>query len=93
VSYGRPGAVECAEIRFVHRPGVEEWWSAAASGLATIGLILTAQDAGTVVRVRREYDRIAAAEYADGGELVLDHGALLVGATAGERPRVSRPRW
>lgn len=72
----------CAETRFVHRPGAEEWWSAAASGLATIGLVVTAQDAGTVVRIRREYDRIAAAEYTEGGELSLEHGALLARGVA-----------
>ncbi|MFI9152688.1 class I SAM-dependent methyltransferase [Streptomyces sp. NPDC053367] len=67
----------CAETRFTHRPNVEEWWSAAASGLAMIGLIVAAQDAGTVVRIRGAYDELAAAEYTDGGELALEHGALL----------------
>ncbi|MFJ8083786.1 class I SAM-dependent methyltransferase [Streptomyces sp. NPDC096205] len=67
----------CAETRFTHRAGVEEWWSAAAAGLATIGLIVTAQDADTVVRIRGAYDELAAAEYTDDGELVLEHGALL----------------
>jgi SAM-dependent methyltransferase len=74
-------AATCSETRFKHRAGVEEWWSAAASGLATIGLIVTAQDARTVVRIRRAYGRIAA-EYAVGGKLVLTHGALLARATA-----------
>ncbi|WP_424855323.1 class I SAM-dependent methyltransferase [Streptomyces sp. SAI-170] len=72
----------CAETRFTHRAGVEEWWSAAAAGLATIGLIVTAQDADTVVRIRSAYDVLAAAEYAGDGELVLEHGALLASAHA-----------
>ncbi|MFE1439497.1 class I SAM-dependent methyltransferase [Streptomyces sp. NPDC058739] len=73
----------CAETRFEHRAGVEEWWTAAASGLATIGLIVTAQDPCTVARIREAYGRIAAAEYVDDhGELSLEHGALLARATA-----------
>lgn len=78
------GAVELA---WDHRTTVEEWWGGAAGGVATVGLVLTAQEAGTVAAVRREYERLCAAfvpqgaENADGeGPLALPHVALLAHA-------------
>lgn len=69
--------VEAAELAWDHRAGVEEWWSGASGGVATIGLVVTSQDAETVVRIRREYERLCA-EYADAeGQLALPHIALL----------------
>jgi SAM-dependent methyltransferase len=69
--------VRCAEVVWEHRPSAEEWWSGAAAGIGTIGLIVTSQSPATVVRIRREYDRLAA-EFADGeGRLVLPYTALL----------------
>ncbi|MFJ4205921.1 class I SAM-dependent methyltransferase [Streptomyces sviceus] len=70
-------AAEAAELTWDHRAGVEEWWSGAAGGVATIGLVVTSQDPETVVRIRREYDRLSA-EFAVGdGGLALPHIALL----------------
>lgn len=82
---------EAAELEWEHRAFAEEWWGGAAAGVATVGLVLGAQDAGTVVRVRAEYDRLCAGFAADGeGRLVLPHVALLAAATA--RPPLSRRR-
>lgn len=68
---------EAAELMWDHRAGVEEWWSAAAGGVATIGLIVTSQDPGTVVRIRREYERLSAEHTVAEGQLALPHIALL----------------
>ncbi|MFI5689237.1 hypothetical protein [Streptomyces sp. NPDC051636] len=76
------GAVEARELSWDHRTTVEEWWGGAAGGVATIGLVVTSQDAETVARIRREYERLSA-ESADGeGCLALPHEALLAAATA-----------
>lgn len=82
-------APRAAELEWDHRAGAEEWWGGAAGGIATIGLVLGAQDAGTVVRIRAEYDRLCAEFARDGeGRLALPHVALLARATA--RPPLSR---
>jgi SAM-dependent methyltransferase len=68
------------ELVWDHRTTVEEWWGGVSAGLTTVGLMLTAQDAGTIVRIRQEYERLSA-EFAVGdGELALPHVALLAGA-------------
>lgn len=85
---------ETFESAWDHRTTVEEWWGGAAGGVATVGLVVTSQDAETVVRIRREYERLCA-EFtagdregdgggdADGeGRLALPHVALLGSATA-----------
>ncbi|KKD08566.1 hypothetical protein [Streptomyces sp. WM6386] len=77
-----------ARVVWDHRAGVEEWWSGAAGGVATIGLVVTSQATQTVVRVRREYERLSA-EFAEGeGRLVLPHRALLA---SGRRLSCPRP--
>jgi len=68
---------EAAELPWDHRAGVEEWWSGAAGGVATIGLVVTAQQPETVVRIRREYDRLSAEHTVAEGRLALPHIALL----------------
>ncbi|MFF7123141.1 MULTISPECIES: class I SAM-dependent methyltransferase [unclassified Streptomyces] len=76
------GGAEAAELAWDHRAGVEEWWGGAAGGVATVGLVVTSQDAETVARIRREYERLSAA-YADGeGRLALPHVSLLASAMA-----------
>ena len=70
-------AVEAVELAWDHRAGVEEWWSGAAGGVATIGLVVTSQDPETVVRIRREYDRLCAEHTVAEGRLALPHIALL----------------
>lgn len=76
-------ASEAAELAWEHRAGVEEWWSGAAGGVATIGLVVTSQDPRTVVRIRREYDRLSAEHTVAEGQLALPHIALL---GSGRRP-------
>ncbi|MCF3134870.1 class I SAM-dependent methyltransferase [Streptomyces olivochromogenes] len=77
---------DAGELAWDHRTTVEEWWGAAADGLATIGLVVTSQDAGTVVRIRHEYERLcaefAAPETNGEGHLALPHVSLLAAATA-----------
>ena len=48
-----------------------------ARPVATIGLIVTSQDPGTVVRIRREYERLSAEHTVAEGQLALPHIALL----------------
>jgi SAM-dependent methyltransferase len=74
---------EVAELTWEHRAGAEEWWSAAAGGVATIGLVVTSQDPETVVRIRREYERLSARFAVGDGRLALPHVALL---GSGRRP-------
>jgi hypothetical protein len=49
---------------------------------ATIGRVVTAQDARTVVRIRREYERLSGAFARSDGLLALPHVALLAEGTA-----------
>ncbi|WP_020120769.1 hypothetical protein [Streptomyces canus] len=76
-------AAEASELAWDHRAGVEEWWSGAAGGVATVGLVVTSQDPETVVRIRREYERLSAEFVAGDGRLALPHLALL---GSGRRP-------
>lgn len=79
---------ETVELSWDHRAGVDEWWSGAAGGVATIGLVVTSQNPETVVRIRREYDRLSAEFALAEGELALPHVALLGRA---RRPSPSDP--
>jgi SAM-dependent methyltransferase len=76
--FGDAGA---RELAWDHRATVEEWWSGAAGGVATIGLVVTSQAPGTVRRIRREYERIGAEFACSQGQLALPHVALLASAT------------
>ncbi len=75
-------AAGCAELAWDHRATAEEWWSGAAGGVATIGRVVTTQDAETVVRIRREYERLSAAFARPDGRLALPHVALLASGAA-----------
>jgi SAM-dependent methyltransferase len=70
-------AAECGEIAWEHRAGVEEWWGGVAAGLSGVGLVLAAQDAETVVRIRRAYERLGAECTDADGTLALPHVAVL----------------
>lgn len=70
------------ELAWDHRTTVDEWWGGAAGGVATIGLVVTSQDAETVVRIRREYERMSAEFLDTNRELALPHIALLAHGTA-----------
>ncbi|MDN3023016.1 class I SAM-dependent methyltransferase [Streptomyces sp. S.PB5] len=75
-------SAECTELAWDHRTTVEEWWGGVAAGLTTVGLVMAAQDARTVVRIRREYERLSARFAVGGGELALPHCALLAHGVA-----------
>jgi SAM-dependent methyltransferase len=82
------GDAAAGELAWDHRAGVEEWWSGAAGGVAGIGLVVTSQAPQTVVRIRREYERLSA-EFTEGeGRLALPHRALLA---SGRRLSCPRP--
>jgi SAM-dependent methyltransferase len=83
---------EAAELTWEHRAGVEEWWSGAAGGVATIGLVVTSQDPATVVRIRREYERLSAEHTVAEGRLALPHIALLGSGRRALDPGLSCPR-
>ncbi|WP_406444814.1 methyltransferase domain-containing protein [Streptomyces sp. NBC_01613] len=71
------GEVRCVGVGWAHRADVEEWWSGAAAGIGSMGRLVTSQAPETVVRIRREYERLAA-EFTNGeGRLVLPCTALL----------------
>lgn len=74
------GAVE---LEWEHRTTLDEWWGGPAAGVATAGLVVASQDAGTVVEIRREYERLAAEFAAGGHELALPHIAVLACGRAG----------
>lgn len=65
------------ELEWDHRTTVDEWWGGPAAGVATAGLIVTSQEEVTVVRIRREYERLAGEFTAGGDELALPHIAVL----------------
>ncbi|MFR9799039.1 class I SAM-dependent methyltransferase [Streptomyces sp. MS06] len=69
------------EVEWDHRAGVEEWWSAAAGGVATVGLVVTSQEPETAARIRREYERLGTDFLGADGRLVLPHAALLAHGT------------
>ncbi|MBV2356118.1 class I SAM-dependent methyltransferase [Streptomyces sp. J2-1] len=80
--------VEAHEPSWDHLTTAGEWWGAAAGGVATVGLVLTAQDPETVVRVRRAYDRLCAPfvtgpsrSTGDARRLALPHVAVLASGT------------
>ncbi|MFJ3423239.1 class I SAM-dependent methyltransferase [Streptomyces sp. NPDC086082] len=74
------GAVE---LEWEHRTTLDEWWGGPAAGVATAGLVVTSQAAGTVVEIRREYERLAAEFAAGEHELALPHIAVLACGRAG----------
>ncbi|MGW0857163.1 class I SAM-dependent methyltransferase [Streptomyces sp. NPDC002690] len=73
--------VSCTALAWDHRATVEEWWTGAASGVATIGRIVTAQTPATVAEIKRHYEALGAEFVLPGDEdekvLVLPHRALL----------------
>ncbi|MDT0341518.1 class I SAM-dependent methyltransferase [Streptomyces litchfieldiae] len=69
--------VACETLFWDHRTTVEEWWSGPASGVATIGQIVTSQPPAIVAEIKAHFD-VLNAEFTDPeGALVLPHAALL----------------
>ncbi|MFB7662873.1 class I SAM-dependent methyltransferase [Kitasatospora sp. NPDC056138] len=79
VRAGWPGA-RCREVRWVHRPAPEEWWSGPAGGVANVGRVLTSQSPETVARIKAVYDRLAGERLGPDGLLGFEVTALLASA-------------
>lgn len=71
------GAVRCRTLEWEHRAGRAEWWSGPASGVATIGQVVTSQSPETIAEIRRQYDALADEFATSDGQLALPHAALL----------------
>ena len=69
--------VRCRTLEWEHRAGRTEWWRGPASGVATIGQVVTSQSAEMVAEIRRWYEVLAREFATPSGELVLPHTALL----------------
>lgn len=68
----------CTTLRWDHRATPAEWWSGPASGVATIGRIITSRPPGVIAEIKRQFD-VLCGEFTDpdGDVLVLPHAALL----------------
>ncbi|EGJ73230.1 putative methyltransferase [Streptomyces sp. Tu6071] len=67
----------CGTLRWDHRAGREEWWSAPAGGVASSGRLVRAQTPEVRAAIKRCFDRFSV-EFADpDGKLRLPHAALL----------------
>lgn len=69
--------VRCTAIRWTHRVDPDDWWSGPASGLTSVGRLLSAQTADMIVHLRRTYDRLAAVHLDQDGLLALPTAALV----------------
>ncbi|MEV6317419.1 methyltransferase domain-containing protein [Streptomyces sp. NPDC051776] len=73
--------VDCVSVVWDHREDPERWWSGAAEGIATIGLVLGRLSPDVRAVVRTHYERLAAAFVHPDGTLALPHAALLAHGT------------
>ncbi|WP_369359441.1 class I SAM-dependent methyltransferase [Streptomyces sp. cg2] len=81
---GRLVGVVCSAVSWDHRTTPEEWWHGPASGVATIGRVVTSQGPAVTERIRRHFRDLAVEFAAPDGQLVLPHTALLAsGRVAG----------
>jgi SAM-dependent methyltransferase len=69
--------VTVEELRWTHRVDPDRWWADVLAGTCVNAAVITSQDAPTVERIKREYDRIVAAYSLPGGEVELPAAALL----------------
>jgi SAM-dependent methyltransferase len=74
--------VSSSTIAWDHFTTRDEWWNAAAAGVATIGQILASQSAETIARIRRHYDHLAEQFAGANGDLALPHAAHLAQGSA-----------
>ena len=61
----------------------EELWAGVAGGVATVGGIYRAQDAGTRARMAEAYDRVTSAQAGADGRVTVPHRAVLVSGRPG----------
>ncbi|MFI7596682.1 class I SAM-dependent methyltransferase [Actinoplanes sp. NPDC049681] len=71
------GEVQVRTVRWEHRVDPEVWWAGAAGGLASIGYVISRQDAATVRRMKECYDELVRAHLDRDGLLRLPTAALL----------------
>ncbi len=69
--------VVSGELAWTHREDPEVWWSGPASGVASIGLVVTGQTPEMFARIKSAYDRLAAGRVAQDGLIDLPAVAVL----------------
>ncbi|MEU6079300.1 methyltransferase domain-containing protein [Streptomyces sp. NPDC047108] len=74
-------AVSCSSVVWDHREDPETWWSGAAEGIATIGLVLGRLSPDARAAVKDHYARLATGFARPDGTLALPHAALLAHGT------------
>ena len=73
--------VGCDTIVWSHRTDPDSWWNGPANGIGTPGMVMQHQSAGTIDRIRTQYDRHTAAYRDADGQLALPTAALLAAAS------------
>ncbi len=71
-------------LTWTHHTDPEAWWSGPANGLSSAGVLLQRQDASTVARVRRHYERLTEPYRTGDGHLALPATALLAAASVAQ---------
>ena len=74
---GLVDVVVVEERRWEHRVDADTWWAGPASGVATVGKVLTGAPHAARAAARAHFDRLAEDLRADDGRLALPHVALL----------------
>lgn len=67
----------CDTLTWTHRTDPEDWWSGPANGIGAMGMLMERQPPDMIIRLRQEYERLAAAYRDDDGLLALPTAALL----------------
>lgn len=68
-------------VTWEHRVDPAEWWAVPRSGVGTGGFVLGRQNAATVARVKREFDRLVARYAIGDGRIALPAAAVLAAGT------------
>jgi len=88
-AYGSPDAVAglltqaafteiSAELlTWAHRVEPDEWWAVPLSGIGASGVVIGRQDAATVARIKKEFDRLVAQHAVGDGQVALPAAAVL----------------
>lgn len=73
-------AASAAPLEWEHRVDPEQWWAGPA-GTGSAGLVLGRQDAPTLARIKKEFDRLAAPYATGDGQVALPAAAVLAHGT------------
>ncbi|MFI5529056.1 class I SAM-dependent methyltransferase [Kitasatospora sp. NPDC051853] len=65
------------ELAWTYEVDPEDWWAGPAGGVANIGLVVAGLPAQRAAGLKREYDRLAAAQAGPDGRLALEAVAVL----------------